>query len=222
VYSNEFTHIIYGDDIVARINREQQETIRKKIKQVAYERFNDLGFEKTSTKEIAKAVGIAEGTLFNYFDSKTELFFEVFGDTYQNEIDSVGTQITLGRNVGEILMSHFQKVYGFFLKIPKGIMGELGIATIRMAKKHPERFKKLAQYDFDFLDELTYYTKRLVEAGIIEKVDERPFAEMIFSAIAYEMLMYIYDEQISKEQVYENTKHKIDILVKGYLRGEEQ
>lgn len=205
---------------MARINQEQKEEVRKKIKSVAYEKFNALGFEKTSTKAIAKEVGVAEGTLFNYFDSKTELFFEVFGDTYGAQLETEMSDMQLGANVGEILVSRFKKVYGFILKLPKGIMGELGIATVRMAKKHPDRFKKLAQYDFQFLDELTHYTKRLVEEKILLPVDERHFAEMIFSAVAYELLMYIYDADMTKDSVYENTKKKIDILVKGYLRGE--
>lgn len=207
---------------MARISKEKQEEIKTMIKRIAKEKFDTLGFEKTSTKQIAKEVGIAEGTLFNYFDSKTELFFEVFGDYYQEYMDENIDNIPISENVGEILLSHFQKIFGFVLKIPRGIMGELTIASVRMAKKHPDRFKKLAQYDFDFMHEITRYIKRLVDTGIIQPVDENQMGQIIFSAIAYELLMYVYDHSITKEMVYDNIKIKIDILVKGYLTGGTQ
>ena len=204
---------------MARISKEKQTEIKNRIKEVAKEKFDTLGYDKTSTKQIAKVVGIAEGTLFNYFDSKTELFFEVFGDSYQEYMEEIDHPIPISENVGEILLSHFQKVLGFVLKIPRGIMGELTIASIKMAKKHPDRFKRLAQYDFQFMDEISHYIKRLVETGIIEPVNEKQMSEIIFGAIAYELLMYVYDHSITKEMVFENIKTKIDILVKGYLTG---
>ncbi len=202
---------------MARISKEKQKEINKKIKEVAKIKFDTLGYEKTSTKQIAKEVGIAEGTLFNYFDSKSELFFEVFGDDYQKYLSENKDNIPISENVGEMLLSHIQTVLGFVFKVPRSIIGELTIATVRMAKKHPARFKRLAQYDFEFMDQITHYIKRLVDKNIIECVDERQMAEIIFSAIAYELLMYVYDHNINKEAVYKNIKTKIDILVKGYL-----
>ena len=204
---------------MARISKEKQTEIKSKIKEVAKEKFDSLGYEKTSTKQIAKEVGIAEGTLFNYFDSKTELFFEVFGDSYQEYVNENLDNIPISENVGEMLISHFQQIFGFVLKIPRGIMGELTIATVKMAKKHPDRFRRLAQYDFDFMDKIVHYIKRLVDTKIIDPVDEQQMGEIIFGAIAFELLMYVYDHNITKEMVYENIRIKIDILVKGYLTG---
>ena len=205
---------------MARISKDKREEIKIKIKQVAKASFDELGFENTSTKKIAKEVGIAEGTLFNYFDSKTELFFEVFGDSYQEYAEKSADMITIGENIGEILLSHFKKMFNFILKLPKGIMSELTVASVRMARKHPDRFKKLAQYDLDLIDELQHYVKRLVEEGILKPVDEKHFGEMIFSIIGYEM--FIYDDTTKKEDVYENIKKKIDILVLGYIEGGEK
>ena len=207
---------------MARISKEKQEEIYKKIKEVAKEKFDTLGYEKTSTKVIAKEVGIAEGTLFNYFDSKSELFFEVFGDEYKEYLLENKDNIPISDNIGEILLSHTKKVIGFVFKVPRSIIGELTIATIKMAKKHPDRFKKLAQYDFDFIDDLTHYIERLVDLKIIREVNPRQMSEIIFSAISYELLMYVNDHSLTKEDVYKNIKTKIDILVKGYLIGGEK
>ncbi len=46
--------------------------------------FADKGFHKATTKEIAKAADVSEGTIYNYFNSKRELLFAL--------IDLVGAQ----------------------------------------------------------------------------------------------------------------------------------
>jgi AcrR family transcriptional regulator len=56
-------------------NKEQTKT---RILQVALELFREKGLEKTTTKEISKQAGIAEGTLFNYFKTKEDLALYFF------------------------------------------------------------------------------------------------------------------------------------------------
>ncbi|MEO8394996.1 MAG: TetR/AcrR family transcriptional regulator [Chloroflexota bacterium] len=40
--------------------------------------FAEKGFHPTTTKDIAKRAGISEGTIYNYFDSKTALLLAIF------------------------------------------------------------------------------------------------------------------------------------------------
>jgi AcrR family transcriptional regulator len=204
---------------MARISKEKQEEIRQKIKVVSRRLIGDLGFNNVSTKMIAQEVGIAEGTLFNYFDSKTEIFFESFGDEYAELGLYQSNSLQLAENVSEILVEHFQKSMKMVLKLPRGIMSELAIASVKMARKKPERFKKLMEYDFKFIDGITEYIQRLKDHNMISEVDSEMFSEIIFSIIGYEVLLYMYDLDISKEKLFENMKKKIDVLVKGYLKG---
>ena len=79
-----------------------------KILDVSKKLFYDIGYDNTSTKMIAKEVGIAEGTIFNYFDSKSEIFFEVFFldsiEPFSEDslVDSVG-------DVSKIICDHILK-----------------------------------------------------------------------------------------------------------------
>jgi AcrR family transcriptional regulator len=205
---------------MARISKEKQEEVKQKIKDVSRRLIGDLGFNNVSTKMIAKEVGIAEGTLFNYFDSKTEIFFESFGDEYAELGLYQSDGLLLTENVSEILIEHFQKSLKMVLKLPRGIMSELVIASVKMAKKKPERFRKLMEYDFKFIDGIGEYIQRLIDHNIISEVDTNVFSEIIFSIIGYEGMLYMYDLDISKEQLFENIKKKIDVLVKGYVKGE--
>src|SRR4051812_37351010 len=51
--------------------------------QVAHDVFAEKGFERTTTLEIARRLGISEATVFSYFGSKRELCIEVVRRWYE-------------------------------------------------------------------------------------------------------------------------------------------
>jgi len=51
------------------------EARRSQILMGAAQVFAEKGFYKATTREIAKAAGVSEGTIYNYFDNKRELLF---------------------------------------------------------------------------------------------------------------------------------------------------
>ncbi len=53
-----------------RITADAKETTRRKILAAALDLFRTIGFDATTTREIAKHADIATGTLFNYFPTK--------------------------------------------------------------------------------------------------------------------------------------------------------
>ena len=57
---------------------ENKERTRERILQAALDLFRKHGLEGTTTKQISKRAGIAEGTLFNYFKTKEDLALYFF------------------------------------------------------------------------------------------------------------------------------------------------
>jgi AcrR family transcriptional regulator len=53
-----------------RITAEEKHATRRRILDAALGLFRTQGFDATTTRDIARAAGIAAGTLFNYFDAK--------------------------------------------------------------------------------------------------------------------------------------------------------
>src|ERR1035438_3168203 len=64
---------------------ENKENTRKAILQAALALFAEQGFYRTTTKAISRKAGIAEGTLFNYFETKEDLALYFF----ERELDEV-------------------------------------------------------------------------------------------------------------------------------------
>ena len=54
-----------------------EEDTRTKISQAALKLFAKRGYEGTTTKDLAKSAGVAEGTLFRHFNNKKAILIEV-------------------------------------------------------------------------------------------------------------------------------------------------
>lgn len=65
------------------------EAKRQAILKVAAEVFQELGYGRTSMSEICARVGGSKATLYNYFSSKAELFFEVVNIPVEAEFEAV-------------------------------------------------------------------------------------------------------------------------------------
>ena len=60
--------------------RRLDEEKRNKILEAAREAFGEHGFAKTTIKLIALKAGLAQGTVYTYFDNKEQLFLSVTGE----------------------------------------------------------------------------------------------------------------------------------------------
>ena len=67
--------------------QETKNATRQKILKVALELFSTKGFHHTTTRQISRKAGVAEGTLFNYFRSKEDLALYFFEQEVQGIIN---------------------------------------------------------------------------------------------------------------------------------------
>ena len=77
---------------------------RQHILSVAAQAFHEFGFERASMSVICTRVGGSKATLYNYFSSKDELFFEVMALTNDAEFEAVFNLIDpAAENIAESL-----------------------------------------------------------------------------------------------------------------------
>jgi AcrR family transcriptional regulator len=66
------------DNIIAQLKLSKKETSKQqKILETAIAMFAEKGYANTSTSEIAKAAGVAEGTIFRHYGTKENLLLSV-------------------------------------------------------------------------------------------------------------------------------------------------
>ncbi len=201
---------------MARISKEKKEEIRKNIIEVSKKYFVEDGYDDTSTSKIAKEVGIAEGTIFNYFKTKSDIFIEVLATDYFDfdGVDYLKYDIKSG--VVEILMTHISKVLSKVTLLPKKVLVELSIILLTKGKKQPSMIKKLADLDFKFIDQMTEIIVDLQDKKLILECDAKVMSEIIYSSLMVELLLYLYEKDVTKEMLHKKIEEKVNFVLKNY------
>ena len=70
-----------------RVTAKTKEATRLKLLKVAKELFTSKGFHETTSRDLASGVGIAAGTIFNYFPSKEAIALQLIADQL-DKVDS--------------------------------------------------------------------------------------------------------------------------------------
>lgn len=73
----------------------QKEATRQKIVDAALHLFEKKGFDRTTTKAIARRAGVAEGTVFNYFPTKDDIALHFFEQEVDHAIETVRSSARL-------------------------------------------------------------------------------------------------------------------------------
>src|SRR5262245_40747134 len=86
-----------------RITAQEKAQTRERILKAARELFTSQGVEPTTTRHIARAAGIASGTLFNYFQTKEEIAAELVGEALDKARDDFAARRRDGEGLDERL-----------------------------------------------------------------------------------------------------------------------
>ncbi len=203
--------------VMARIGAEKKAEIRNKILEVSKELFISKGYENTSTSEIAKSVGIAEGTVFNYFKTKSEIYMSILSVSFINIEDEALAQIDFTTGVVDIFMELIEKTGKKILILPKRVLIEMGAVMINVTKSKPNLLKKMAEIDFKFMDQVYEIIIKLQETGAIKPCDARILSESVYSAFMYEFMMYVYEKERTIDEMHKRIREKLVFICKGYV-----
>ena len=76
---------------------QQKETLKRRIVTAALELFQSKGFDATTTKQIARRAKVAEGTVFNYFQTKEDIALHFLELEVDHAIETVRNNTRLRR-----------------------------------------------------------------------------------------------------------------------------
>ena len=197
------------------LREQKKQATRKSIMAVAKDLFIEKGYEATSTELVARKAGIGSGTLFNYFPSKAELLVEVMRAEFSGmeEKEDMGCEI---QETAEATVRNYltKRLEGFSL-LEKKLFRELIMASLNAYQSKPEFLNSLMQLDFMFIEELVELLKEVKNVGMLpENFEVELAAELIYSSVMFETLVYLYQEDRSLEEVLEQTGRKLTFILK--------
>lgn len=67
----------------------QKPEIKEAVVSASYEQFKEKGFKKSSMRVIARIAGVTTSNIYNYFESKAEIYYYLFGPVYDRLIEII-------------------------------------------------------------------------------------------------------------------------------------
>lgn len=197
--------------------RKKSEKKRREILDVAVQAFHELGFERTSMSEISARIGGSKATLYNYFSSKEELFFEVIfisGEEKSEETHACLDPAT--DNVREALLTFGQR------SIAQGSSPEiiaalrLAIAEAKRANLGPMFYERGLKHSENIL---TDFFRAIMAQGRLRTADARVAAQHFRGLMEAELLMrllYGVQEVVTETEIRDVTQRVVDVFMAAY------
>ncbi|PEE41491.1 TetR/AcrR family transcriptional regulator [Bacillus pseudomycoides] len=144
------------EELIAATDTDKRNVRQMRILEAAVDMFGEKGYASTSTSEIAKRAGVAEGTIFRYYKTKKDLLLAVVMPT----LTKFAAPFFVQAFAKEVLENTY-KSYEEFLRVAIRNRFEF-------AKKHFPMLKILMQ-EVPFQPELKNEIQQLVEKELFSR-----------------------------------------------------
>lgn len=191
------------------------ERVRNEIMDAAIDTISKKGFANATTKEIAAAADMAEGTLYNYFKNKDDILMSITERyvSYKRSYN-INTDVTsMEEFILSIYTSNAQNVpneHRTEREVLKALLPEF-LTDSKLGKMYHERIV------IPFLEEIEKALLPLQEKGIAKVYDVKIISRLIYSStVGFALLSMNGDTYIDNDDVRKETgKAYIDIIGSG-------
>lgn len=194
-----------------------EEDTRTKILQAALQLFAKRGYDGTTTKDLAKLAGVAEGTLFRYFATKKAILIEVATAGWIDILTDLLTELSeMGsyKAVSQVMRRRMLN-----MRQNKDLMRVCFIE----AQYHPELKENIqTEVITKMTDVAEAFFETAMEKGIYRKMDSKIVAKVFLGifAIAGFSEQTIINPDASPQAMQEMAEGISDIFLRGVLNNE--
>jgi TetR/AcrR family fatty acid metabolism transcriptional regulator len=186
---------------------------RKAIIEAAIEIFSRRGFHKTKISQIAKAAGVADGTVYLYFKDKDDLLINAFDELISEKLVNIQNKIEHEASARDKLLKFFDYHIDLFTEKP-AVARFLAIEL----RQSPDFYKSYPEYEplKKYLDYLKKLADEAIAEGDIRKVDTVALSYLIFGTMDFLLTEWStrnqkFSLQEKKEQIVDIVRHGIGV-----------
>jgi AcrR family transcriptional regulator len=152
--------------------------LRAAILKAAMQLFTEKGYANTKIGEIAKRSGMAQGNVYNYFDSKFDIFITIFRPWFERKLDD------LERRLGQVQSPRArlrEVLFALWRDIPQSDNGfHNNLMQALVTKKPEERYSRSHLYKMEA--RLASLIRPALPAGRRNILRENLFLHLAFMA----------------------------------------
>jgi AcrR family transcriptional regulator len=143
-----------------RVTDQYKTEVKEKIVQAAITTFSKYGYDKTRMDDIAKSAKLGKGTLYLYFKSKEELFYDIS----ENSIKELKEQLSKLFSKKEDLVQDAEKFYDQYRNLIHD-SEKVSFEMIAESSRNPKLRKALYEQRMKVYDIVIDYLRRQIEKG---------------------------------------------------------
>jgi len=185
--------------------------VEEKILKKSVDLFYKYGFVKASIRDIVKAVGISNSTVYLYFKNKDEILFRIILDVGADLLKELQMVIEQHDDPVECLREMISKQIWFSMQVYK----KMKIYLEEQYQLRPHLRKKALKQHRQIYD--LYYGKicEIEEKGLLYKADKTVITFAIFAVMNWVYRWFKPGGRLSIEEVAEST---IDLFFRSILK----
>lgn len=149
-----------------KVTSKHREEIKGRILQSAIECFSKNGFDRTRMDEISLSAEVSKGTLYNYFNSKEDLFHALCEDSLallKLQLDKLFT------NNKHDLVLNAELFYESFQKIRKEGSAKVFFEALSESTRNPKLQKILFKHRLQIFKVVENYLQLQIDKGFMKK-----------------------------------------------------
>lgn len=186
-----------------------------RIKSAARDLFDELGFDRATTRAIAERAHVGLGTLFNYADDKRDLVFLIFNDELDRITDSAFAAVDARRPLAEQLASAFGVFYREFAANPTLSRILLQELTFYSRGRLAGDFQRSKRRTIGFIEQLVASAKR---KGQIRADEDPSFVALsIFFLYAGAVRYWIAAQRPNPRRGIDELQRMLDMHLRGLM-----
>ncbi|MGC3965457.1 MAG: TetR/AcrR family transcriptional regulator [Rhodocyclaceae bacterium] len=193
------------------------EARRQAILDVAAEAFREHGFERTSMNEICARVGGSKATLYNYFASKEELFFEVMMAASERDFEATHQFIDPAEKGLAYALRYFGERFIAFIYSPQVLANRvLAIAEAGRTNLGRLTYERAVLRSRRLIAE---YLAAAMRAGLLRKADANIATVHLMSLLESELLeasLLRVVDKVEPKQIKDGVARAVDVFMAAY------
>ncbi|MBI9074914.1 MAG: TetR/AcrR family transcriptional regulator [Desulfatibacillum sp.] len=137
---------------------------RERILRVAAELFAQTGYTKTDVAQIAREAGVAKGSMYNYFETKDDIYIHVCAHALELSRTAVYGNIDKAWNIYKQIDHIFRQGAAFALESPEFVLLYLNVSSVGMERFAEALTREVERYTAKHLKDLL---RKGIDAGIV-------------------------------------------------------
>ena len=191
------------------LREKKKKEMEKKILSISKKAFLNKGYLNTSIDEIAQAAEIGVGTLYNYFQSKAELFIAVMSDIciIPEEYHEADNKNDVTGIVTDYLMRYIKSISLIKKNIWRDMLSMLFQGSGNLL------LKGLMGLDYRVVEDLRRLLKELKEKGNLDEgFNVQDASQVLYDISIAQVVLYVFLDDLTLEKIEQNIASEIKFI----------